>query len=300
MTSAKAAIRQGLEHIEQNLQDEALTPQALAAHCGYSYSHFCHIFKLFCGCTVGDYLRQRRLTAAANELLTGGSVTDTALKWGFATPAGFTKAFIRQYGLSPQAYKLSGAAVITTPLLPEIITPKDVCAMLKEKFVERAAFKVAGYAVTKPEGVDVDIRTNGAWWQDQTFTQPSAEAYAAYAEDRDQIGIWWHVNADNTGDLYYLFGVVADDSKEMPEGMAVAEISAATYAVFETEPVSLKDTAAFAEAVRALWHKIYAEELEANGLELDPMGAAFEVYSSKNGGFDDDTATTEIWVPVRK
>lgn len=298
MTSAKEAIQQALEHIEQHLADETLTPQALAARCGYSYSHFCHIFKLLCGCTVGDHLRQRRLSAAARELTAGASVTDTALKWGFATPAGFTKAFTRQYGQPPQVYKLTGSRAAVMPRLPEIIIQKDVCAMLKEKFVTKEAFKVAGYAVNAPEGVEIDIKKNGAWWLDQSFTEPSAEEYAAYAGDRDQIGIWWH--ADNSGELYYLLGVEADDSKEMPAGMAVAEVPAATYAVFETEPVSLRDTAAFAEAVRALWQKIYAEELEANGLTVDPMGAAFEVYSAKNGGFDDAAATTEIWVPVRK
>lgn len=300
MTSAQTVILRGLEHIEQHLQDESLTPQALAAYCGYSYSHFAHIFKLFCGCTVGDYLRQRRLAAAAAELSGGAAVTDCALKWGFATPAGFTRAFTRQYGLSPQAYKTTGGPVIL-PSLPELITEKDVSTMLKAKFVEKPAFKIAGYTISAPSGVQVDIRTNGAWWQDQTFTDPSPEEYAAYAGDRDQIGIWWHwASRDADGELYYLLGVEADDSKEMPAGLAVAEVPAATYAVFETEPTDLHDAAAFAEAVRALWHRIYATELAANGLEPDPMGAAFEVYSAKNGGYDDAAATTEIWVPVRK
>lgn len=300
LSAAKDIIQRSLSYAEANLSDENLTPQTLAAHCGYSYSHFAHIFKLFCGYTVGDYLRRKRLIAAADELLTGSPVTDCALKWGFATPAGFTKAFIRQYGVSPLAYKNQGKRVILPELTPIIIT-KDVHTMLKAKFVEKAACKIAGYTVNAPAGTEVDIKTNGAWWQNQKFTTPSPEEYAAYAGDADQIGIWWHwADADNNGELCYLLGVEADDNKEMPAGLKVAELPAATYAVFETEPADLHDTDAFAEAVRALWHKIYAEELEANGLEPDPHGAAFELYSSKNGDFEGTSATTEIWVPVRK
>lgn len=53
------------------------------------------------GCSVFDYLRQRRLWRARELLRQGASVTQAALDTGYDNPANFATAFKRQFGLSP-------------------------------------------------------------------------------------------------------------------------------------------------------------------------------------------------------
>ena len=57
---------------------ENCSAQTLAQQCGYSYFHFCHVFKSIYGVSAGAYLRQMRLYDAAQKLSDGVRVTDTA------------------------------------------------------------------------------------------------------------------------------------------------------------------------------------------------------------------------------
>ena len=74
-------------YIAEHLQEE-LTPAELAERFGYSFYHFCHVFQSVNGMAVAEYLRDRRLCAAASQLLLGSSVKETAMDSGFDTVSG--------------------------------------------------------------------------------------------------------------------------------------------------------------------------------------------------------------------
>lgn len=99
----KDLIQQTLDYMEENLTAEVL-PLELADAAGYSRSHFSRIFRKETGLTVSQYLNRRKLIHAAYEISGGMSVVDAALRYGFATKAGFYKAFVREFGMSPAAY----------------------------------------------------------------------------------------------------------------------------------------------------------------------------------------------------
>ena len=154
-------------YIAEHLQEE-LTPAELAEQFGYSFYHFCHVFRSVNGMAVAEYLRDRRLCAAASQLLLGSSVTETAMDSGFDTVSGFTRAFTRKFGLAPSVYKkLKGAKFV---MKPEI---KDF-----------PAFTAVGY-VLKPES-EIDIRENGAYWLGKDFSGVSKEDYAKLSATG-----WW-------------------------------------------------------------------------------------------------------------
>ena len=61
-------IQRAIDYIEENLCEKIDYDEA--AKCAYSsVFHFQRIFSMLCGFTVGDYIRQRRLTLAGEELL---------------------------------------------------------------------------------------------------------------------------------------------------------------------------------------------------------------------------------------
>ena len=106
-----ASIHQAIQYIEEHLREE-LTIREIAQQAALSPFYFQKGFAMLCGMTVGDYIRQRRLSAAGLEVLTTDrKIIDIALEFGYDSPDSFTKAFARFHGLTPAALRKSGGAV---------------------------------------------------------------------------------------------------------------------------------------------------------------------------------------------
>lgn len=84
------------EHLKENLSVERLSEWA-----GYSPWYFSRCFKEKVGASPMEYLKQRRLFAAAREIRMGRRILDAAMDYGWDTHGGFTKAFVSQFGYSP-------------------------------------------------------------------------------------------------------------------------------------------------------------------------------------------------------
>lgn len=62
-----------------------------------------------CGYTLGDYIRMRRLSLAADELRSSNDkIIDIALRYGYETPESFTRAFSRFHGVTPTEARNGG------------------------------------------------------------------------------------------------------------------------------------------------------------------------------------------------
>src|SRR5690606_26599553 len=71
-----------------------------------SYWHFHRAFAAMTGETVGSYLRRRRLSAAAGEVLRSRKrLVDIAVDFQFGSHEAFTRAFRAMFGISPSAFR---------------------------------------------------------------------------------------------------------------------------------------------------------------------------------------------------
>jgi AraC-like DNA-binding protein len=86
--------------MEKHLSDE-LSGQELATAAGYSENRLRQKFYNVTGETPAGYLRKRRLTAAARELMAGKQIVDVALSYGYSSQDNFTTAFKSWFGLNP-------------------------------------------------------------------------------------------------------------------------------------------------------------------------------------------------------
>ena len=103
------AVWQMQNYIEGHL-DEPITLHALAKSAGYSPWHCARIFKELTGKTPFEYIRMYRLSKAAMELRDNDiKVVDVAMDFLFDSHEGFTRAFRRQFGMSPNEYKKMAA-----------------------------------------------------------------------------------------------------------------------------------------------------------------------------------------------
>ena len=68
---------------------------------------------MLCGFTVGEYIRNRRLALAGNEIAASDQkVIDIAMKYGYDSPDSFTKAFTRFHGVTPTAVRKEKGVVL--------------------------------------------------------------------------------------------------------------------------------------------------------------------------------------------
>ncbi len=94
-------IQLALDYVEAHLT-EKIDYEKVAQVCYSSSYHFQRVFGILCGYTLGEYIRNRRLTLAGAELQENDAkVIDVALKYGYDNPDSFARAFKAFHGILP-------------------------------------------------------------------------------------------------------------------------------------------------------------------------------------------------------
>jgi len=136
-------FQKSIDYIEQNLPEE-LNIEDIAKKAGLSPFYYQRIFGALCGMTVGEYIRARRMTMAAQELsCSEHKVIDIAAKYGYDSPDSFAKAFQRFHGITPTQARESGTQLRSFAPLHIKITLEGG-NMLDYKIVEKASFTIVG------------------------------------------------------------------------------------------------------------------------------------------------------------
>ena len=93
---------------------ERLDREVLAAVAGFSVPHFHRVFTAHVGENIASYVRRARMLRAGQKLRMGAvDITEVALAAGYDTHAAFSKAFKRQFGLSPSEFRQLGCRAAT-------------------------------------------------------------------------------------------------------------------------------------------------------------------------------------------
>jgi AraC family transcriptional regulator len=99
------AILSTLIHIQTHLEGD-LTLDVLADRVGFSAYHFHRIFRETLGEPVKEYVRRLRVERAAYRLkISEETILKIALDAGFKTHESFTRAFQRQFGITPNEFR---------------------------------------------------------------------------------------------------------------------------------------------------------------------------------------------------
>lgn len=98
----RLALRARAEsHIQLHLRDPELSPDTVAAALHVSTRTLSNVFSG--AASPAAYIRRERILAAHRELLQGSALTiaDLGAKWGFDDPTTFTRAFKREFEVTP-------------------------------------------------------------------------------------------------------------------------------------------------------------------------------------------------------
>lgn len=281
------SLQKAIQYIEEHLQDELRIQEvAKQAHC--SPYHFQRIFTILTGVPVGEYIRRRRLTQAAQELVHSNvKIIDLAHKYGYETPESFTKAFRKQHGITPsEARKKNGTLQSYNRLVIEVKL-KGVDPM-EYQLIEREAFRVIGLKkmFQCDDEMSQSIEINKMWQKSNEDGTIDQLLRLNNGDIKGMLGIAVDYSQE-TNELEYW--IAAESTEKVPDGLNELKVAAAKWAVFNvTGPV--------AEAVPAMWKKIYSEWFPSNQYEQSEA-PSMEVYKSPNP--NDTDAQSEIWVPIK-
>ncbi len=98
-----------LERARERIDDEftgSPSLETLARTAGVHRVHLARAFRAHFGCTVGGYIRQRRLEFACRELIAASaSLSEIAMSAGFADQSHFTNTFRHLVGMTPGVFR---------------------------------------------------------------------------------------------------------------------------------------------------------------------------------------------------
>lgn len=95
-------IEDVINYIEEHITEE-LDCNVLASKMQLSVYEFRRIFSFVVGCPISEYIRKRRLSLAAIEIMTKENVNllEISEKYGYSYQSAFTRAFCEQHNVSP-------------------------------------------------------------------------------------------------------------------------------------------------------------------------------------------------------
>lgn len=280
------SFQQSIDYIEDNIT-EPLDIADIARQMNISPFYYQKLFSIMCGFTVGEYIRGRRL-ALAGEELSRAKVIDTALKYGYDTPEGFARAFVRFHGVTPSEAK-RGAPLKSYARLSVAITMKGG-SIMDYKVVKREAFRVFEKRTVQTVSEDKNTHSIPKFWED-AHKDGTVTRLLAAASDREYVfGICYANPHKDEAEFDYSIAALAPDGAKAPEGFTENVIPARTWLVFECR-------GAMPDAIQQLWHRICAEFIPSSNYE-PTYEMDIEAYTY--GDMSKPDYRCEIWVPVRE
>ncbi|WP_075982842.1 AraC family transcriptional regulator [Bacillus massilinigeriensis] len=282
-------LNQVIEYIDLHLTDD-LSLESISDYAGVSNYHFRTVFFHLSGMTLNEYVKNRKLSEANKELLSGEKVTDVAFKYGYQSVDGFTRAFKKWCGFLPSDV-IKKRISKTFPKLSFVITVKGGVSM-EFRIEDKPAFNLVGVSKRVPmqfEGVNQEIvKLAKSITDDQRKEMRSLQNIEPY----EIVNASYNADANflkEEGDLTHLIGVLTTKN-QVSDRLDKVPVGACTWAIFPNEgpfPFTLQETMA----------KTYSEWLPTSDYEIiqAPTFSFTKMDKSKK-----DYAYSEIWIPVRK
>ncbi len=285
-------IQNAINYIEEHLTENI--DYSIVAEKAYSSNfHFQRVFSIICGFTIGDYIRMRRLSIAAGDLIyTNEKVIDIALKYGYDTHESFTRAFSKFHGVTPTDARKGAKVKSFSKLSIKLILIGG--STMDYRIEKKDSFKILckRRKVTKEENKTAthDIQ---AYWEECTKDGTIQRICGYFPEEPNLKGLLGICFSEEVKDSQfpYAIGVEYDGREITDKDFEVCDISAKTFAVF-TSKGKMPDT--FKETYKKIITEFFPQNERyeyANGIEL-------EVYPDDN--IDNPNYTCEIWVEVKE
>ncbi len=286
-----SGIQRAIDYTEEHLTEDIDMEEAAKAAAS-SLFHFQRIFSMLTGFTLGDYIRMRKLSLAAQELQKNKSrIIDTALKYGYDSPESFTRAFTRFHGITPSEVKKGANAKSFSHLSVKLILSGG--NLMDYRIERKDSFKLICKRkhVNKPQDGTATADISSFWAQcTQDGTVERLAEYANFDELHGILGICFSDELEYKG---FPYGIGAQYNGKVPveEGFEIVEVPALTYAVF-------KCRGKMPDAFKETYKKIVTEFFPQSSVYQYASEIELEVYPSAD--VQNPDYSCEIWIAVNE
>lgn len=288
-------LQRAIDYVEEHLLED-IHFDDVAKKVNMSPYEFHRAFSFMSGMTLNTYIRSRRLSLAGQELIdTDKKIIDIAIKYGFETQEGFTKAFTRFHGVAPKYAKTAGTQlVLFNPLTIKLSLEGGKKIDYRIEKTEKQRF-LAIVRKFPTEMIGEDNKHDIPDFWDECYEQNLIEPMKA-------------LSCENSGKLYGLCAPVREQETSFDYGIGVlldkkeeeldeAFLKAKGYQYWETEPctyVVFQCIGKDGSCIARTWEKFYKEFLPQSGYE-SCTETDYEVYPAQN----EKGIFCELWIPIK-
>ena len=284
-----SALNRLVDLVEEHLTEE-LDVCELATSLGTTEYHLRRMFSSLAGMPLSEYVRRRRMTVAAADVVRGADdLLSIAVRHGYGSAEAFGRAFRAVHGAGPGDVRRDGGPLRTQPQLRFRLTVEGSNPM-DTRIADRPAFRLVGHATRVPlihQGVNPHI-------QQHITALPAQEHQRLKAlgdtEPPGLLQVCDDLDPDRVegSELTYLHGVAVSQGAAVPGDLDAIEVPAGRWAVFRT-------SGRHPEALQQTWAATATEWLPANPWRLRPGP---EIVAILEHAADFSTATCELWLPI--
>lgn len=267
---------------------EPITQFQLSQAAGYSAYYAAKLFRELTGKTPFEYIRRLRLAEASQKLRDPKiRVIDVAFDYVFDSHEGFTRAFPREFGMTPKKYAMHPTPLPLFSPQPVRISAQTICegeesamnpsTVIFVQIMERPARKVLFKRAKSAEQYDQFCEKLGCEEAGAVWETLCAIPEALY----EPIGMWMPENLRPAGTSVYTQGaeLPEDWQGDIPAGFDIIQLPPCKMLVFQGPPY---DDEHYYEAIGDLWRQTASFNPQIYGyawaddaaprLQLAPMG----------------------------
>ncbi len=276
-------LNKAVQYLENHLTGEIDYHQA-AKIAGCSVYHFGRMFGYLANMPLGEYIRRRRMSLAASDLRSGQEkIVDIALKYGYASPTAFNRAFQSVHGIAPSAARKEDASLKAFGPIHFQVTVAGM-QELEYRIQKLEAFRIVGVGRPLAMELEQNFAMVPQLWQQAAMDGTIASLAAKM--DSQPMGLLG-VSACNDDESWRYY-IAVSTSQPVQAPLEEYTVPAFTWAVFDGEGVC-------PQAIQELERQIVTQWLPTSGYEYD-NGPDLEVYLNP----DPQNAKFQVWIPVVK
>lgn len=278
-------MNKALEYIEDNL-DGKIDYEIVAQKACCSSYNFQRMFSFITDVTLAEYIRRRRLTKAALDLIKEDSkIIDIALKYGYESQTAFTRAFQNLHDVTPREAIKEGIKLKSYPKISFQISIKGVEEM-NYRIEKGEPMRIIGLSKTfNMKNGENFIEIPKMWSNEGEILYKDVSSGKLKRKGSAVYGICYNFTKET---LDYLIGVESED--KLDDGYTEITVPELTWVKFECR-------GPLPDSQQNVWKRIFTEWLPNSGYEHD-NGPEIEWYSGEDP--NSETYLSEIWIPIKK
>lgn len=285
-------IQESIDYIEEHIL-ESISIEELAKRVYMSQYHFQRMFGMITGYGIEEYIRNRRLSMAGEELLTEKKkIIDIAMKYGYEYAESFSRAFSSFHGISPSQI---GGERVKLKLFPRLRIRVTIEGgmPLEYRIVKKSNFSI----LMRTKEFKNSILSDASNMEIPEFeilckNDGTFEKLHSITGKKEIYGLCGPISRDSE---YFEFGIgtECDMLEQVPKGYKLLKINHPEWAVFNCMSINGKDSDD-RNSIEGIWNRIFTEFLPTSPYEIvDEYN--IEIYP--NG--DIPNGECEIWIPIK-